>query len=99
MPLVLYTDKDQVSADVGSIVQASKPDLMARGVGIDLHQMAKRVSPQYEAAEYEDLSGEKNLTLDCIVAIIEGSIKPLRDDTVELSMKAPMSMSKPEDLG
>ena len=29
--------------------------------------MAKRVGPQYEAAEYEDLSGEKNLTLDRIV--------------------------------
>ena len=41
---------------------------MARGVAIDLLQMAKRVSPQYEAAEYEDLSGEKNLTLDRIVA-------------------------------
>ena len=41
---------------------------MARGVAIDLLQMAKRVGPQYEAAEYEDLSGEKNLTLDRIVA-------------------------------
>ena len=40
---------------------------MARGVAIDLLQMAKRVGPQYEAAEYEDLSGEENLTLDRIV--------------------------------
>ena len=40
---------------------------MARGIAIDLLQMAKRVGPQYEAAEY-DLSGEKNLTLDRIVA-------------------------------
>ena len=47
---------------------ASKPDLMARGVAIDLLQMDKRVGPRYEAAEYEDLSGEKNLTLDRIVA-------------------------------
>ena len=53
--------------DVGSIVQVSKPDLMARGVAIDLLQMAKRVGPQYEAAEYKDLSGEENLTLDRIV--------------------------------
>ena len=30
--------------------------------------MAKRVGPQYEAAEYEDLSREENLTLDRIVA-------------------------------
>ena len=40
---------------------------MARGVALDLLQMAKRVGPQYEATEYEDLSGEKNLTLDRIV--------------------------------
>ena len=41
---------------------------MARGVAIDLLQMAKRVGPQYEAAKHEDLSGEENLTLDRIVA-------------------------------
>ena len=41
---------------------------MARGVAVDLLQMAKRVGPQCEAAEHEDLSGEKNLTLDRIVA-------------------------------
>ena len=39
---------------------------MARGVTLDLLQMAKRVGPQCEAAEYEDLSEEKSLTLDCI---------------------------------
>ena len=50
--------EDQVSTDVGGVVQASKPDLMARGVAIDLLQVAKRVGPQYEAAKYEDLSGE-----------------------------------------
>ena len=40
---------------------------MARGVAIDLLQMAKRVGPQCEATEYEDLSGKENLTLDRIV--------------------------------
>ena len=30
--------------------------------------MAKRVGPQCKAAEYEDLSGEEDLTLDHIVA-------------------------------
>ena len=59
----LESVEDQVSADVGSVIQASEPDLMARGIAIDLLQMAKRVGPQCEAAEYEDLSGEKNLTL------------------------------------
>ena len=40
---------------------------MARGVALDLLQMAKRIAPQCEADEYEDLSGEENLTLDRIV--------------------------------
>ena len=59
--------EDQVSADVSRIVQTSKSDLMARGVALNLLQMAKRVGPQCKAAEYEDLSGEKSLTLDRIV--------------------------------
>ena len=40
---------------------------MARGVPVDLLLMAKRVGPQCEAAEYEDLSGEKSLTQDYVV--------------------------------
>ena len=40
---------------------------MARGVAIDLLWMAKRVGLQCEAAEYEDLSGEEDLPLDCVV--------------------------------
>ena len=68
---------------------------MARGVALNLLQMAKRIGPQCKAAEYEDLSGEESLTLDHI----EGAIKPYGDDTVELSMEAPMSVSKPADLG
>ena len=59
--------EDQVSTDIRDIVQASKSDLMARGVAIDLLQMAKRVGAQYEVAEYEDLSGKENLPLDCVV--------------------------------
>ena len=70
--------EDQVSADVGSIVQVSKPDLMARGVAFDLLQMAERVGPQYEAAEYEDLSGEENLTLDRIITDDRRSHRALR---------------------
>ena len=60
--------EDQVSADISRVVQASEPDLMARGVAIDLVQMAKRVGTQCEATGYEDMSGDKNLTLDLIVA-------------------------------
>ena len=32
----LESVEDQVSADIGSVVQASKPDLMARGVAVNL---------------------------------------------------------------
>ena len=37
-------------------------------MAFDLLQMAKRIGPQCEAAEDEDLSGEENLTPDRIVA-------------------------------
>ena len=40
---------------------------MARGVAVDQLQLAKRIGPQCEAAEHEDLSGEKSLTLDRVV--------------------------------
>ena len=58
--------------------------------------MAKRIGPQCKAAEYEDFSGEKGLTLDCMR--IGEAIGPKSDDKEELSMKAPMSVSKPADL-
>ena len=63
----LESVEDQVSADVSRVVQTPKFDLMARGVAFDLLQMAKRIGPQCRAAEYEDLSGEKSLTLDRVV--------------------------------
>ena len=62
----LESVEDQISMDVRDVVQVSKSDLMARGVAFDLLQMAKRIGPQCEAAEYKDLSGEENLTLDRI---------------------------------
>ena len=62
----LETVEDQVSANVSRIVQTSKSDLMARVVAFDLLQMTKRIGPQCKAAEYEDLSGAKSLTLDRI---------------------------------
>ena len=64
--LWLESVEDQVPTDVGRVIHTSKSDLMARGVAFNLLQMAKQISPQCKAAEYEDLSGEKSLTLDCI---------------------------------
>ena len=47
---------------------------MARGVTLDLLQMANQVGPQCEAAKYEDLSGEKSLTLNLVVVDDQRSI-------------------------
>ena len=63
----LESSKDQISTDVRDVVQAPKSDLMARDVAIDLLQVAKRVGPQHEAAEHENLFGEEDLSLDSIV--------------------------------
>ena len=60
----LESVEGQVSADVRNVVQAPESDLMAWGVAVDLLQMAKRVRMQYEAAEYEGLSGEEGFSLD-----------------------------------
>ena len=63
----LESGEDQVSTDVRNVVQAPKSDMMARGLAIDLLQMAKRVGPQCEAAEHENLSGEEGFSLDSII--------------------------------
>ena len=65
--LWLESIEGQVPADVSREVQTSKSDLTARSVASDLLQLAKRIGPQCEAAEYEDLSREEGLTLDCVV--------------------------------
>ena len=95
----LESGEDQISTDVRDVIQAPKSDLMARGVAIDLLQVAKRVGSQCEATEHEDLSGEEGFSLDSVIIDDRRAIEPFVDGTVELSMKAPMSVSKPADLG
>ena len=63
----LESSKGQISTDVRDVVQDPKSDMVARGVAIDLLQMAKRVGPQYEAAEHENLSGEEGFSLDSVI--------------------------------
>ena len=58
--------EDQISTDVCDVIQAPESDLMARGIAVDLLQMAKRVGPQCKAAEDRDLSRETSFTLDRI---------------------------------
>ena len=59
----LESGEDQISTDVRNVVQAPKSDTMARGVAIDLLQIAKRVGPQCEAAEHKNLSGKEDFSL------------------------------------
>ena len=63
----IESGEDQVTTDVRDIVQAHESDLMARGVTFDLLQMAKRVGPQCEAAEHEDLPGEESFSADSVI--------------------------------
>ena len=35
--------EDQVSSDMGDVVQASKPDLVTRGIAVDLFKVISRV--------------------------------------------------------
>ena len=70
--------EDQVSMDIHDVVQASEFNLMARGVAVDLLHMAKRVGPQCEAAEHENLSGEEGFPWTTSLFMIEGAINLLR---------------------
>ena len=71
---------------------------MTRGVAVDLLEVANRVGTQREAAEYENLaSGE--ISPETVSLLIESSIESFVNSTEELSMKAPISVSKPADLG
>ena len=95
----LESVEDHVSADVRDVVQASESDLMARGITIDLLQMVKRVGPQYEAPNTKICPGRKVSPWTASLSTIEGAIEPFIDGTAELLMKAPMSVSKPANLG
>ena len=91
--------EDQVSADVSRIVQTSKSDLMARGVAFNLLQMAERIGPQCKPPNTKNCPGRKVSPWSASLLMIGGAIGPKDDDIEELSMKAPMSVSKPADLG
>ena len=95
----LESVEDQVPADVSREVQTSKSDLTAKGIVFDLLQMAKRIGPQCEAANMKICPGRKVSPWTASLMMVEEAIEPIGDDTEELSMKAPMSVSKPADLG
>ena len=90
--------EDLVFADVGYVAQTSKSDLMARGIAFNLLQMAKRISPSAKPPNTKICPGRKVSPWTASLSMIIGAIKSNGDDTEELSMKAPMSVSKPADL-
>ena len=71
---------------------------MAGGVAIDLLQMASELARSAKPPNMKICLREKVSPWTALL-IIEGAIEPCSDDTEELSMKAPMSVSKPADLG
>ena len=72
---------------------------MARGVAFDLLQMAKELAHSAKPPNTKICPGRKTSPWTASLLMIEGAIKPYGDGIVELSMKAPMSVSKPADLG
>ena len=53
--------EDQVSSDIGDVIQAPESDLMSRGVDIDLFKVTNRIGVQSEAAKHKKLTGEEGL--------------------------------------
>ena len=50
--------EDQVSSDVGDVIQAPESDLMTRGLAVDLFKVTNQ-GTQGEAAEHKKLTGEE----------------------------------------
>ena len=72
---------------------------MARGIAFDLLKVAKRIGRSAKPPNTKICLGRKVSPLVASLMTIEGAIEPDGDVTEELSMKAPMSVSKPADLG
>ena len=97
--LWLESVEDEVSTDVGRVVQTSKSDLMARGVDFNLLQMAKRLARSAKTPNTKMCPRRKVSPWTASLLMIGGAIGPKDDDTEELSLKAPMSVPKLADLG
>ena len=65
--------EDQVSADVGSIVQVSKPDLMARGVALNLLPMASELARSTKPPNTKICPGRKTSPWIALLSMIEGA--------------------------
>nr|BDI54554.1 Protein IQ-DOMAIN 32 [Triticum aestivum] len=81
--------------------QRSYPGLKQdpRGEAVLLVEMTGRVGVQNDAAEREKLAGDKDVPGVDAIFDDQASHRSFDDLTAELPMKAPMSVSKPADLG
>ena len=91
--------EDQVSTDIGRVVQVSEPDLMARGVAVVCSRWPSELARSAKPPNMKICPGRKVSHWTALLLMIEGAIEPYSNDTEELSMKAPMSVSKLADLG
>ena len=74
----LESVEDQVSMDVGRVVYASKPDLVARGVTLDLLQMASELARSAKPLNTKICPGRKVSPWTAFLSMIEGAIKSNR---------------------
>ena len=51
--------EDKIPSDVSDIVQVSKPDLVVKGITVDLLEAADQVGTKHETTKHKDLSREK----------------------------------------
>ena len=72
---------------------------MARGITFNLLQMASELARSAKSPNTKIYPGRKVSPWTASLSMIVGAIKPDGDGTEELSMKAPMSVSKQADLG
>ena len=97
--LWLESIEDQVPMDVGRVIQTSKSDLMARGVAFNCSRWPSELARSAKPPNTKICPGRKASARTASLLTVEEAIEPIGDDTEELSMKAPMSVSKQADLG
>ena len=106
-PLLMLLLRKQVLSPMVALRTYSNTRCMVFGINAEVifddlrgHRRLKgRAGGHDEAAKTEGLPQGQGSSGDDISLRIRRAINPLGDGTSELSMKAPMSVSKPADLG
>ena len=91
--------QDQIVVGIGNVLQVVELNLLLRGEADDLVKVTGRVSLYDDAAKREELVEVEGIPGVVAIADDQVSHRSFGDPTGELSMKAPMSVSKPTHLG